>query len=89
MALGAERADVLRMVLAEGVAMAAAGVMLGLAACAAMTRLMSGLLVGIAPRDPVAFAAGAGLLLAVAVLASFVPAHRATRVEPVTALRAE
>jgi len=89
MALGAGRADVLRMVLAEGVAMAAAGVMLGLAACAVMTRLMSGLLVGIAPRDPVAFTAGAVLLLAVAVLASFVPAHRATRVEPVTALRAE
>jgi len=69
--------------------MAAAGVMLGLAACAVMTRLMSGLLVGITPRDPVAFTAGAVLLLAVAVLASYVPAYRATRVEPVTALHGE
>jgi putative ABC transport system permease protein len=89
MALGAARIDVLRMVLAEGIAMATAGVMLGLAACAVMTRLMSGLLVGIAPRDPVAFAAGAVLLLAVAIVASYLPARRATRVEPVTALRGE
>ena len=87
MALGAARPDVLRLVLFEGAGMALAGVAVGLAGAVALTRVMSGLLVGISPRDPLTFAAGAFLLLAVAVIASSVPALRAARIEPMTALR--
>ena len=89
MALGAARADVMRLVLGEGVAMAAAGVALGLAGAALLSRLMSNVLYGIAARDPLSFSAGGVLLLSVAVLASYLPAYRATRVDPVTALRWE
>ena len=87
MALGAARPDVLRLVLFEGVGIALAGVALGLAGAVALARVMAGLLVGISPRDPLTFAAGAVLLMAVAVVASSVPALRAARVEPMTALR--
>jgi ABC-type lipoprotein release transport system permease subunit len=62
---------------------------LGLAGAAALTRLMATLLFGITARDPLTFGAGAGLLLLVALFASYIPALRATRVEPVTALRAD
>jgi predicted permease len=89
MALGAERVDVLRLVLSEGIAMAAAGVALGLGGAAALTGVMRTLLFGVTARDPLTFGAGAVLLLLVALLASYIPALRATRVEPVTALRAE
>jgi predicted permease len=89
MALGAARVDVLRLVLSEGIVTAAGGVAVGLAAAAGLTGVMTRLLFGIPARDPLAFGAGAVLLLAVAVLASYIPALRATRVEPVTALRAE
>jgi predicted permease len=89
MALGAARVDVLRLVLSEGIATAAAGVALGLAGAAAITGVMTTLLFGITARDPLTFGAGAALLLAVAVLASYIPALRAMHVEPVTALRAE
>jgi putative ABC transport system permease protein len=89
MALGAERIDVLRLVLSEGMATAAGGVAVGLAGAAALTGAMARLLFGITARDPLTFGAGAAVLLTVAVLASVIPALRATRVEPVTALRAE
>ncbi len=89
MALGAGSSDVMRLVLGEGVAMAAAGVALGLAGAAALTRLMAGLLFGVTARDPATFAAGAALLMGVAVLASYIPARRALRVQPTSALRAE
>jgi putative ABC transport system permease protein len=89
MALGARRADVLRLVIGEGLAMAVAGVTLGVLAAAALTRMMADLLFGITPHDPLTFAAGAALLLAVSLVASYLPALRATRVESVTALRAE
>ncbi len=89
MALGAASSDVMRLVLGEGVAMAAAGVALGLAGAAALTKLMAGLLFGVTARDPVTFGAGAALLMGVAVLASYIPARRAMRVEPIAALRAE
>ena len=89
MALGAARVDVLRLVLSEGIVTAAGGVAVGLAAAAGLTGVMSKLLFGIPARDPLAFGGGAVLLLVVAVLASYIPALRATRVEPVTALRAE
>ena len=89
MALGAARGDVLSLVLGEGVLIAAVGVAIGLAGSAAVTRLMQNQLVGITARDPIAFAGAGLLLLAVAVAASWVPAWRATRVDPVVALRAE
>jgi putative ABC transport system permease protein len=89
MALGAERGDVLRLVLKEGLLIAAAGVGLGLAAAAMLSQLMSTLLFGITARDPATYAIGGGVLLVVALLASYIPALRATRVQPVTALRAE
>ncbi len=88
MALGAAGRDVMRLVLGEGLMLAVAGVALGLAGAAALTRLMSGLLFGVTARDPLTFAGGAALLLAVAALACYIPARRATRVEPITALRA-
>ena len=79
----------MRLVLGEGVAMAAAGVALELAGAAALTKLMAGLLFGVAPRDPATFVGAAAVLLVVALLASYLPARRATRVQPITALRAE
>jgi putative ABC transport system permease protein len=89
MALGAGAREVLVLVLREGVLMAATGIAIGLAASAALTRLMSALLVGIGPRDPVAFTCAAAILLFVAALASYLPARRAVRVDPITALRTE
>jgi putative ABC transport system permease protein len=89
MALGAARGDVMRLVLSESIGIAAAGVALGVAGAALLTRMMSSLLFGVTAQDPLTYGAGAGLLLAVAILASYIPARRATRVEPATALRAE
>jgi putative ABC transport system permease protein len=89
MALGAGRRDVISLVLGEGLLIATVGVALGLAGSAAVTRLMQNQLVGITARDPIAFAGGGLLLLVVAVAASWVPAWRATRVDPMVALRAE
>jgi putative ABC transport system permease protein len=89
MALGAERLDVVRLVLREGVLLAAAGVALGLGAAAMLSRVMEKLLFGVTARDPLTFMLGGGILLAVALCASYIPALRATRVQPVTALRTE
>jgi putative ABC transport system permease protein len=89
MALGAERLDVLKLVLVEGVLVAAAGVALGLAGAAMLSQAMRTLLFGVTARDPITFAAGGAILLAVALFASYIPALRATRVQPVAALRAE
>jgi putative ABC transport system permease protein len=88
-ALGAAASDVVSLVVREGVLVAAAGAIVGLAASAALTGVMSSLLVGVTPRDPLAFAAAAAILLIVAALASYLPARRATRIEPLEALRAE
>jgi predicted permease len=87
MALGAAGRDVMGLVLGEGLVPAAAGIALGLAGAAALTRLMSGLLFGVTARDPLTFAGGAAALLVVSALACYIPARRATRVEPITALR--
>jgi predicted permease len=89
LALGAQRGDVLQMVLAQGAKMAFVGVALGLCAAFALTRLMSSLLFGVTPHDPLTFAAVAALLICVALLASFIPARRATHIEPLVALRYE
>jgi predicted permease len=87
MALGAERRDVLRLVIAQGLRLALAGVALGLPAAYAATQLMKALMYGVSATDPLTFALIALLLLVVASLACFVPARRATQVDPLIALR--
>jgi len=89
LALGAQQADVLHMVLRHGATMAAAGVAIGIGAALGLTRLMSNLLFGVAAHDPTTFAAVAVLLVLIALLACYVPARRATRVDPIVALRYE
>lgn len=89
MALGASRFQVLREVLAQGVRMAGAGILIGLVASLALTRLMSTLLFGVHPNDPFVLGAITCILLGVAVLATSVPAWRASKVEPLTALRTD
>jgi len=89
MALGGQRSDVLRLVLGEGTRMAALGVGIGIAVSMAITRLMSTLLFGISATDPLTFVCVAVLLSLVALLASYIPARRAMRVDPIVALRYE
>jgi predicted permease len=89
MALGASRADVLKMMVLHGLKLAGAGLLVGLALALALTRLISGLLYGTSPGDALTFGVIAVLLAAVAFLASYIPALRATKVEPIVALRYE
>jgi putative ABC transport system permease protein len=89
MALGAEQATVRRMVLKQGAALAAGGVLVGLVAAAGVTRLMASLLFGVEPIDPPTFAAVALSLSVIALLATWIPARRASAVDPVVALRFE
>lgn len=89
MALGARRSDVLRLVLLQGTRMAVLGVLMGIAAALALTRLMSSQLFGVSVHDPLTFASVAVLLLLVAVFACFIPARRAMQVDPIVALRCE
>ncbi|HEX6865429.1 MAG TPA: FtsX-like permease family protein, partial [Thermoanaerobaculia bacterium] len=87
MALGAHAADVLRLVVLRGLALTLIGLTLGLAGALALTRLLTSLLYEVEPDDPVTFVTIAAVLSAVALLASYLPARRATRVDPVIALR--
>jgi putative ABC transport system permease protein len=89
MALGAVRGDVLRMVVGRGLLIALIGVGIGLPLSFLMTRAMSGILFGVTATDPMIFAVVPLLLVAVAVLASYLPARRATKVDPMVALRCE
>ena len=87
MTLGAEQRDVLRLILRQSVRPVLVGVALGLAGSAAVSQVLSSLLFGVSPLDPVVFGAVALFLAGVALLASYVPARRAARVDPMTALR--
>ena len=89
LALGAQRRGILVLVMRKGMTLASAGVAVGLFGAFAMTRLMSSLLYEVSAADPVTFAAVAALLSAVAMLACYVPARRAMRVDPIVALRRE
>ena len=89
MALGAQQHDVLKMVVQRGMSLAGVGVILGVAASFGLTRLISHLLFGVSPSDPVTFLAVAVLLMSVALFANYIPARRATQVDPIVALRCE
>ena len=89
MALGAQRRDVLRLVIRQAMTITAAGVVLGAAAAAALTRLLVSFLFQVRPLDLQTFAAAAAMLVCVAIVASYTPARRASSVDPVIALRTE
>jgi ABC-type antimicrobial peptide transport system permease subunit len=89
MALGARRADVLQMTVKQGLKLVGAGMMLGLVAAFLLTRVLASLLYGISATDPITFVGISLVLLAVAILASYIPALRATKVDPIIALRAQ
>ena len=89
MALGARGGDVIRLIGASGVRLALAGTVLGAAGAFALTRFLSGMLYGVSSLDPLTFLAMAGTLIAVTLLACYVPARRASKVDPLIALRYE
>ncbi len=89
MALGAQRTDVLGMVVRQGMVTTVVGVIVGVLGAVAATRLISSQLYGVEATDPVTFAAVSLVLVGIAVLASYVPARRAARVDPLIALRSE
>jgi ABC-type antimicrobial peptide transport system permease subunit len=89
MALGAQRSNVLRLVITQGLRLAAIGVVIGLLGAWGLTRLMSTLLFGVTPTDWVTLVGVVGTLALVALIACYIPARRATRVDPLVALREE
>jgi ABC-type antimicrobial peptide transport system permease subunit len=89
MALGAERRDVLRLVLMRALRIVAAGLVVGLAGAAGVTRVLQRFLFGVTPTDPIAFTIVTLVLMGVGLVAAWLPARRATRIDPSTALRAE
>ncbi|MGH9842357.1 MAG: FtsX-like permease family protein [Blastocatellia bacterium] len=89
LALGAQQREVLRLVIGQGMKLAVIGIMIGLAAAASLTRLLQGLLFEVSATDPLTFAGVAMLLSFVALLACWIPARRATKVDPMTALRCD
>jgi putative ABC transport system permease protein len=89
MALGAAKSDILSLVVAQGFRLAMAGIVVGMAGALALTRVLKSLLFGITPTDPSTFGAVALLLVGVTLLASYIPARRATQVDPMVALRYE
>jgi putative ABC transport system permease protein len=88
-ALGAQTGDVLRLVVGQGMKLTLLGAALGLVLALALTRVMKSLLFGVSPTDPLTFALITTALILVALTACFIPARRATRIDPMTALRAE
>jgi predicted permease len=89
MALGADQRDVLRLVLRHGLAVVAMGLLLGLIGSAALTRFLSNLLFGVTPTDPLTFVSVACAIMATAMIAAYLPARRASKVDPMVALRHE
>ena len=89
LALGAQGGDVLQMVLRQGTKLALVGVVIGIGAAFALTRLMTNLLFGVTAHDPLTFVAVAALLILVVLLACYIPARRATLIDPIVALRYE
>jgi predicted permease len=89
MALGAQPSDVMRLVLGQGAKMAILGVVIGMAAALGLTRLMASQLFGVTPHDPLTFVSVGLILIVVALLACYLPARRAVRVDPLIALRCE
>jgi putative ABC transport system permease protein len=88
-ALGAQASDVLRLILGQGMTPVLIGVVLGISAALAVTRLMKSLLFGMSAADPLTYIGVAALLISVALLASYIPARRATKIDPMQALRNE
>ena len=89
MALGAQKSDVFGLVLAQGLRLTALGVAIGLAGALGVTRALSSMLLGVALGDPLTFSLVSGLLIGVSLVACYVPARAATRVDPMVALRYE
>ena len=89
MALGARRCDVLRLVVRQGMVLVVVGLAIGLIAAFLLTKVMESLLFGVTAKDPITFVAVAGVLSLVALIACYIPARRATKVDPLTALRYE
>jgi ABC-type antimicrobial peptide transport system permease subunit len=89
MALGAQTGDVRRLFLRYGLGLTGAGILLGLGAALGLSRVLSAMLFGVAPTDPLTYAAVSAVLASVALLATWIPARRASRLEPVTALRVD
>jgi putative ABC transport system permease protein len=89
MALGACADDVLSLVLRQGLSLTLLGIAMGLMGAAWLTGVMKSLLFGVRPNDPLTFAMAAGLLLAVALTATYIPARHATKIDPIVALRFE
>jgi ABC-type antimicrobial peptide transport system permease subunit len=89
MALGAQRSEIMAMVLREGGALTALGLAIGVAGSVGLTRYLRGMLFGVAPLDSLTFVSTTAAFAAVAMFASYVPARRATRTDPLTALRTE
>jgi len=88
-ALGATAADVLRQVIRQGLLLAEGGVAAGIALAFAVTHLLANFLYGVSPFDPAIFLGVPGIMVTIAAMACYVPARRATRVDPIVALRAE
>ena len=86
-ALGAQQSDILRLVVGQGLRLALVGIAVGIAGALALTRLMKALLFHVSATDPATFAIVAALFLLVALAASYIPARRATRIDPMAALR--
>jgi putative ABC transport system permease protein len=89
MSLGAEPRDIVRLVVGQGMSLALLGVAIGIAASLALTRLISTLLFGVSTTDPLAFSLAATVLVTTALIACYLPARRATRVDPIVVLRFE